>query len=146
MSDLDTQLLYAAEDGDANLCVDLLSLGARIAATHQNGRSALHLAAWHGHTAACLALIEHGASVNALDAYGFNPLHLAVKNDDPGTCLLLLEHGCNPQTKNEEGQTALERAVKHQHGDCIDVIESFVAAQAARAALREITASRPFSP
>lgn len=146
MNDLNTQLLNAAKDGDTSRCLELLTLGADVEASRVSSSilfGPLHAAASHGHVLTCQALLERGADINARTTYGNTPLHQAVTHSQIPICALLLEQGCDHQIRNNHGWTALKLAIKGERRDCIATIRAGAAAQAARAALQEITAAKP---
>ena len=44
----------------------------------RQGRTALHIAAYHGHELLVAALVVHGADVDMADHAGLTPLHMAA--------------------------------------------------------------------
>lgn len=135
MSALGNQLFGAVYGGDAQRCLDLLAGGADANAV---GSYLLHTAATHGESRIASILIEHGARVNTADRIGWSPLHSAARFGRANACLILLEAGGDPLIKDNAGQTALDLATQYHHEACVNVIKPFIAANAARVALREM--------
>ena len=72
-------LHLAATDGETLLVKHLLSIGAIVDATDDNGQSALHYASQAGHRESVLALLEHGADSLLRDHCGMTPEILALQ-------------------------------------------------------------------
>lgn len=89
-----------------------------------NGRSALHIAAFHGHD----RLIELLTSMDpgllsAKDSAGSTPLHEAVKNGHFGSTKLLMELGADVRAVDNVGQTVLHVAALAGH---LEIVEHFL--------------------
>lgn len=141
MYSLNNQLFEAAEKGDADACRDLFARGADVHTVNNYGWNALRMAANNGRTNVCQFLLEHGVDVHAVNQDGWNAMHYAAIYGRTATCILLLEYGCDPLVKTEDGKTAIDLAIAGKHEDCAQAIRSGVAANAARAALQEISAA-----
>lgn len=146
MTDLNYLLRVAAHEGETLECVNLIERGADVGTLDPRGWSTLNRAAWNGHTGTCLALIERGANIEALAFGGRNSLHLAASAGHSSTCLALLECGSDPQARDFDGHTALDLVIAAQKQECVDILRSFTAANAARQALQEITTAASPGP
>ncbi len=110
-SQLDKELLEAAEYGDAKKVKTLLEAGGADPNTKDEyGSTPLHWAALKGHLDVVELLLKHGADPNVKDEDGSTPLHDAAWNGHADVVELLLKHGADPNTKNEYGKTPLHRA------------------------------------
>ena len=72
----------------------LLSKGARLEVTNENGGTLLHSAAYYGNKAVLESLLAHGAKVNATDKNGRSALQVAKQ---PSIKELLRQHGADEQ-------------------------------------------------
>lgn len=133
-----SHLIIAARQGRASFCSDLLEHGANVHDAGGDGWCALHGAAWSSHADVCQILLEHGANVDVTNNNGESALHLAAALGRSNACIVLLGGDADFQMKNHKGETALEVALKNKHDDCVTVIQTWLSAHAARAALREI--------
>lgn len=92
-----------------------------------------------GDADSCRALLARGVDANGTYGVVASLLHLAVGNGYASTCLALLEYGGDPLSKNHSGLSALDMAMHRRDKECVNIIKSWIAAGAARAALREIS-------
>lgn len=137
-------LHLAAGQGHNDTCRLLLERGADVNAGRE---SALRRATLRGHTHTCRLLLECGADIRQLNRDGWNILHWAAGMDHADTCLLLLEQGGDLMMKvNSDGQTPLDIAIDASNENSVSAMRSWIAANAARAALQEITAAAPPGP
>lgn len=142
---LNDQLFHAAKYSDEHECVRLIERGADIHAIDDGTSwSLLHWATSKNSLSVSRALLERGADVNTKDFHLLSVLHIAAYEGRMDHCLMLLEHGCDPLAQDSQRRTAMDLAVSKDHKDCAAVIQSFVAAQAARAALRHIASDSAF--
>jgi ankyrin repeat protein len=80
--DVNSQLLKAAEQGNARQVKALLAKGARVDAKDSFDRTALMLSAVGGYPEVAAALIEAGADVHAKAKYGQTALRFALDRGD----------------------------------------------------------------
>lgn len=139
MDDLSAQLFESVAKGDVPECLNLIGCGANVDTVNNIGWPMLYLAIGCGHIDVCRTLLEHGANANAVDREGSNALYWAADCGNADACLILLEHGADFKVKNSGGQTALSIAIKRKQNNCVSAIQSWIAANAARTALQEIT-------
>ncbi len=86
-----TALLSAADDGELQKIRLLITAGADVNTTNDDGNTPLTLAAWRGHTECVkLLLAAPGIDVNLADQYGGSPLCLAAENGHTECVKLLL--------------------------------------------------------
>ena len=111
-SDLDSELLEAAAQGDASSVALLLDRGADIEASNDIGWTPLHLAAAHNAEPAVAALLlDRGADIEARDNDGWMPLHMAAANNaEPAVAALLIDRGADIEARTEIGFTPLHWA------------------------------------
>lgn len=140
MSHLGKKLLEAASDGNPAACRKLLVRGAGINEVDSTEWGALHRACEGGHLDVCLVLLEFGVNIHVSDGVGFTPLHWAAWRGHASICLLLLEHGSEALALSGKGKTALDMAIENNKEACVNLLKSWIASQAARAAIEEITA------
>lgn len=134
-------LYMAVTKGHVATCRALIGQGADALspANHKNHQTTLlHVAASGGGNDVCLVLLEYGINADAVTEKGESSLHWATEFGNVVTCITLLEHGCNPLLKNHQGWSALDFAKKGGHTECVNVIEAWLSAHAARMVLREI--------
>jgi uncharacterized protein len=107
-------LHYAARDGNADLCSQLLSAGADPNAQDDNGWGPLHFAAQANSEAVTRILINAGANVALKDSFGNTPLFRAVfaSRGDGSVIQALRESGADPNALNKSGTSPLELARK----------------------------------
>lgn len=139
MSELNAQLILAAKKGDQSLCATLLARGADANAINEYHLPVLLAAIVQGRAPICLMLLEHGANPCILKN-GSPLLHWAVGLGRANLCAMLLEYKSDPLFKDEKGHTALDKAIAMDKKECAGIIQSWMTANAARAALQEITA------
>ena len=108
----DTQLIDAADRGDATAVRRLLRDGADVVARDERGRTALVAAAYGNHLDAARALVEAGADVNAEDSTQQSAYLIATSEvgDDPRLLERTLAAGADVQAKDSYNGTGLIRA------------------------------------
>ncbi|CDJ69944.1 ankyrin repeat-containing protein, conserved, putative [Eimeria necatrix] len=101
-------LHFAASNGKARLCRQLLVAGGAVEALNAESATALHLACVAGDPETVRVMLEHGANINAATLTGETPLVLAAYWLQDAVFSVLLEKGanCNIVTK-DEGMTVL---------------------------------------
>jgi len=120
LSNVDQQLLFAAEIGDVASISVALRAGANVNVLPREGmliwqQVPLHLAARHGHTAAMEALLAAGAHVDEPDRYGWTSLMKAAAHGHAAAVAILLAAGADVHPVEREGQTALHLGCIHGH-------------------------------
>ena len=107
-----TELHYAACEGDLAKTQALLTAGAQVNLSDDNGWTPLHFAAQAHSVAVSDALLAAGASVDPRDSHGNTPLSKAVFNSHGRGDLiaLLRRHGADPNIANAHGVSPLALA------------------------------------
>lgn len=88
-----TPLILAASAGREKVVNTLLTEGANVNATTDNGHSALQYAASKNWVSICELLLDKGADVNIADKRGATPLHRSASKGNIAIVKLLLEYG-----------------------------------------------------
>ena len=116
-NELNLQLIQAANEGDLNKVIELISKGADVNAKDKDERTPLHLAAQYGHTEIVeLLLKKESIDVNAKNKYGQTPLHHAAWEDHTAIVeLLLKKKSIDVNAKDEYDQTPLHSAAWEGH-------------------------------
>ena len=106
-----TELVKAAEDGDAAETKRLLDAGVDPNAMNADHRTALIGAAESGKEEVARLLLDHGAKPDVqLPGTGWAPLHIAAFLGHVEVVRALLDHGANINIKNKYDETALLQA------------------------------------
>lgn len=95
-----TPLMFAARNGHAAICTELVFAGARLDARDHSGACALHLAALKGSVKTIEALLDLGSSIDPTNKMGQTPLHVAAMNGCLPAAKCLLKRGCSPKSKD----------------------------------------------
>ncbi|WP_376697479.1 ankyrin repeat domain-containing protein [Wenzhouxiangella sp. EGI_FJ10305] len=92
---LDERKLFAsARTDDIAKAYEAIEAGADPNVQDRQGRSPLHVAAWHGQTSIARVLLTSGANPNVRDdAVGETPLHTAVRANNPDMVIVLIAGG-----------------------------------------------------
>jgi ankyrin repeat protein len=98
--------------GNTDLVLKLLVMGAKVTAKDSEGNTPLHYAARGGHVDIAAALLEYGADVDALNKKNETPMHEVVGRDHKAMVELLLVMGADPTLKDSKGQTALDLLIE----------------------------------
>lgn len=89
----------ASNNGNIELCEDLIKDGADVNQPNKVGEIPLFIASLNGYLEICKLLIENGANVNQRNDggqyYGFTPLHIAAMTGNIEIIKLLLENGAD---------------------------------------------------
>jgi len=128
-----TPLHFAAKEGCEEVCRYLVSVGAPLDSTDEDGQSVLHYSCLGGHTNVTSYLLEEGCDVESKSLNGSTPLHCAATRGHPGIVRRLVERGASVNETDEEGCTPLHGACargdptvvrylidKGAHFDCVD--------------------------
>jgi len=100
------------------MVANMIEAGAVIDAEDNNGRTALHEAAYEGHTTTVEILIALGAKVNVKDKKKNTPLHDASHKGHGEVVNILLANNAKPDDKNVDGKNPLDMARKRK-----DIVE-----------------------
>ncbi|EAY12313.1 hypothetical protein TVAG_161190 [Trichomonas vaginalis G3] len=65
----------------------------------EDGKAALHIAAYHNSKEITELLISHGANINEKDRNGEAALHIAARENSKETFEVLISHGANIDKK-----------------------------------------------
>ena len=109
-SDVDIQLIKAAENGNIDKVKALITQGANIDTADNNRATPLHWASYNGHTDTVSLLIGKGADIDAADNNRATPLHWASANGHKDTVSLLIGEEADIDAKNNNGGTPLHDA------------------------------------
>ena len=109
---LDTALIYAAGNGDAQSVRELLMLGARKDQKDKQGFSAYNAAALSGFGDLAMELAEQGVQRDANTGDAYTALSLAAYYGDVAAVRRLLESGSNPDLQVNGWANALHHAVR----------------------------------
>lgn len=101
-----TACLWAAANGQKDLCILLIGLQANVNVKDKSGRTALSYAAGNGHYETAQLLLRNKADVNLADSEGMTPLMWACAAGHPGVVELLLKYKANIGGKDKQGRTA----------------------------------------
>jgi len=88
-----TPLCYAVAGGSAGVAEVLLSHGANINHTYDDGGTLLEQATLYGYHDLIVVLLVHGADINAKNNYGDTAVDFAIKYKQADAETLLREHG-----------------------------------------------------
>ncbi|XP_028969164.1 ankyrin repeat domain-containing protein 50 [Galendromus occidentalis] len=114
-----TLLHTAANDGDLNLVVRLLEIGAEIERSDRNGQTALNLAARQGFTQIVEVLLKSGAAVDHADLDGWTPLRSSAWAGHAAVVDTLLEYKAQVDLADADGRTALRAASWGGHDEIV---------------------------
>lgn len=109
---LDSDLLQAGYDGEADDGIEALRRGADPDATDSDGRTAVFLAAATNAPELVRALLEAGARPDTPDSYGTTPVNIASYNGNEAVVKQLLKYDLAINHRNKLGVTALNAAAK----------------------------------
>jgi ankyrin repeat domain-containing protein 50 len=100
----------------------LLSKGADLKVTRDNGATLLHQIAQQNAPEMIEYLIRKGLDPNQQDNHGWTPLHNASVLGASAAVRMLLSNGADKNIKNDEGETALYIAEKNKHKEVIEAL------------------------
>ena len=107
------ELCTAANEGNAELLVQLLEDGAQASQCDYDKRTPLHVAACGGHVAICKLLIDAGADILAVDRWGATPYTEASRINSAGL-MSVFEDEVVRQNLVKEGHTTPSKQLKLQ--------------------------------
>lgn len=119
---MDTQLLDAAQRGDASTVRRLLDEGACVEVRDAQRRTALLVATHANQVEAAKVLIEAGADVNAKDTIQDSPYLYAGARGLNEILRLTLDHGADLKSTNRYGGTALIPAAERGHVQTVQML------------------------
>ena len=114
---LRTELHEAAQASQLHVVALLISQGALLEATDEDGLTPLHEAVRAGHANVVLLLLERGAEVDARDRNGRTPLHMAVEQSFLGVMKMLVKYGAELQAIDHDGRTTVDVATENNHSE-----------------------------
>ena len=115
-TDLDFELIVAAEEGDSAKVMALLNKGADVnATTAYDGITPLMYACDSGHYMVAKILLVNGAEVDAIPYNSLSAFHSAAIKGNWQIGELLIQHGANINIKDNEGFTPLHYACYNGH-------------------------------
>jgi ankyrin repeat protein len=126
----------AAMSGDTVALTQALAAGAVVDSLdtrgNPNGRHALNWSAWYGHVAAMRILLARGAALDSRNLTWNTPLHHAAEAGSADAVRFLLAAGADPTITNFNGNRPAESARRNGHLEVAVLLDSAVAARAAR--------------
>jgi ankyrin repeat protein len=119
-------LYHASDIGLTSIVKSLLDTGASVSAKADNGKTALHRAAWLGHGDIVRLLLDHNAKIDEEDGYERTALHHASTNGHGAVVRVLLDHGASINTRSDRESacnwTALTWAAEFGHEDVVQLL------------------------
>jgi len=97
----------ACSTGSAEVCDELLALGAQVEVADEDGWTPLHFAARFNHSLIISLLVNKGANVNVQDVDGWTPLHNSCRNGRNKCVAVLLANDANILLPTKVGETPL---------------------------------------
>ena len=119
-----TALMFAVQNGHAEIVAKLLAQGADFNARSSDGSTALMLAAENGHTKIVARLLVRGADVNAAKLDGGTALMLAAQNGHTKIVDRLLARGADVNAATSKGGTAFMVAAQNGHTEIVSALLS----------------------
>lgn len=110
------------EKNQEDLIKLLLSKGADVNATNNQGKTALHLALMDRNEGIAAILLKNGADVNIRDESGWTSLYYAVKNRCDSVIDLFLKRTLKVDSRGEEGRILLHGAATCGHRGLVDMM------------------------
>ncbi|KAK9759062.1 Mind bomb SH3 repeat domain [Popillia japonica] len=117
-----TPLQVAAHQGHVAIVRELLSKGADVNASDNDGDTCLHYAAFGNQPEVVDLLIGAGASLNTSNRSGCTALHIAAHKHPSRSVQILLTAGADPNCRDAYGDTALHDAIGKDNYQVIDLL------------------------
>ncbi|KAI4465183.1 zinc finger c3hc4 type (ring finger) [Holotrichia oblita] len=117
-----TPLQVAAHQGHVAIVRELLSKGADVNASDNDGDTCLHYAAFGNQPEVVDLLIVAGASLNTSNRSGCTALHIAAHKHPSRSVQILLTAGADPNCRDAYGDTALHDAIGKDNYQVIDLL------------------------
>lgn len=121
-TELNTQLLAAADRGEEINVKRLAEQGADLNAMDSDHNTPLLLAVGRGHETIARFLLEKGAAVNAQNKCGSTPLILAVTTGNESMVRLLLEQSADVSVGDMNGTTPLHIAAQKRYTEIVKLL------------------------
>nr|XP_036574436.1 uncharacterized protein CTRU02_15619 [Colletotrichum truncatum]KAF6780867.1 hypothetical protein CTRU02_15619 [Colletotrichum truncatum] len=128
----ETALVHMAIEGcHSEMARLLIEAKCDLNATVNNGKTALHLAAYYGRVDVIQSLLATGADINARDSMGTTPLQMALFGGNPQAAKALLEAGADASLGDPESWDIIEEtwtarpliyAVLNEYDECLKVL------------------------
>ncbi len=120
-----TLLMIASHNGATQVVQVLLSRGADINATDNEGMTPLHNAvAGYSRSATISYLLKHGARIDSARRDGSTPLMEASRKGRADFVEMLIQKGANINAQDERGETPLIRAAQMGHASVVQILLS----------------------
>lgn len=113
------------DEKSLNHLEQLLKLGANIAQTDKNRRTALMISASLGRMDALKYLIKYNAGLNSFDKFGWTALMLAVYYNQKDIVKILLSSGANVNLNTKKGLSALKIAIDNDRASLIPILKEY---------------------
>ena len=119
-----TPLMHAVHRHHFPCVAFLLSKGANVNLTADDGASALHEACYNSTLAIVQLLLRNGADPSAVDQDGRQPVHWATDNPfgPRAMCILIENHGVDVNTVDDSGMTPLMWAACHDQAPMVNAL------------------------
>lgn len=124
-------LIYAAENGNTNLLIAALKLGADPNCSTHFDNTPLLNAAYFGQVNCIKLLLNAGANASHVNDMGETPIMQAAKNGHTECVRLLKPHSHEYDMKDDEGKTVFDYAANHETDDILRILNESEAETAA---------------
>jgi ankyrin repeat protein len=114
MNRIDRELIDAARENNLPEVRQLLSVGADINTTDDDGETPLHWACYNSHVAVVNELLSRGPNIEAKNNSGNTPLHYACVEDHLPVVKALLAVGANTLAANNNGRLPVHIAMSRR--------------------------------
>jgi ankyrin repeat protein len=103
----DTLLMKVCDEGDEELAIALINLGASITATNNEYQTPLHRACYSNLLSVVKLLVESGANIDAVTNADMTPLLAASYNQNEEMIRYLIDKGADINCSNQSGDSPL---------------------------------------